>query len=184
MYKHDCSSCEPQPTWDADIKEILTAPPWLPEDQRARVGAHWKSAMLKYGAPMPDGSTLTLDNYEHVKTQAPTIYRHCASRSMPITDNPSEYWPGDVLRTFLLWINQGCRKNAEHPVTPRCPALEEDPTRSHRVRKDINALTPSELQLYRAKIQDILQVESLDSVWQELGEIRTFEQSLYSPMQS
>lgn len=128
--------------------------------------------MLKYGAPMPDGNTLTLDNYEHVKLQAPIIYRHCASRSMPITNDPSEYWPSDVLETFLLWINQGCRKSDDDAVHIRTPPLEEDKTRGHRVRKDICALTADELQLYRAKIQDILQVESVDSIWQELGEIR------------
>jgi len=41
-----------------------------------------------------------------------------------------------------------------------------------RVRKDIRSLNDQELQTYRAKIQDVLQVESLNSKWQELGQLR------------
>ncbi|KAM0708869.1 hypothetical protein Q7P35_002905 [Cladosporium inversicolor] len=158
MHGIDNDFHEPQPTWDDDIKQILTAPPWLPEHKSKIVGQQWKAAMLKYGAPVPDGNTLALDNYKHVKLQAQIIYRHCASRSMPITKDHSEFWPRDILRTFLLWINQGSRKSSDDPTNARVPQLEEDRSCEHRVRKDICELTAEELRIYRTKLQDTLRV--------------------------
>ena len=41
-----------------------------------------------------------------------------------------------------------------------------------RVRKDIRSLSDEELQIYRAKLDDLLQVGALNSKWQELGRLR------------
>lgn len=151
---------------------MFAEPYWLPEAKREEVGSGWRMAMLKYGAAMPDGKNLTLNNYEHVKLQAVTIYQHCASRSMPITSDPTEYWPNDALETFRTWINQGCRQSRGQPIVSRKSPVEPLQAPVFRTRKDIRDLTPAELQLYRTKLQDVLGLGALPSKWQDLGELR------------
>ena len=168
------SSSVEVPTWDQDILPILTEPPWYPGsvDDRRAIAKHWKQRMLEFGATMPDGVNLTLDKYEHVKLQAWTIYQHCASRSMPITTDEHQYWPSEALETFREWINGGCRKTASDPVVPRVPLVKQLRDPKFFTRKDVRDLTSEEIQIYRAKLQDILRVDQLQSPWQELAELR------------
>jgi hypothetical protein len=167
------------PTWDHNIKALFTMPYWIePLEKRIQVGKHWVGAMKHFGAPIPpwgaDAETLGLDNYDQVKLQAVTIYQHVASRSMPITSDPAEYWPEDALELLRTWINHGCRKSESDPISAPAIPLEAFKTPIFRTRKDIRDLTPTELSQYRSKLQDVLGVASVKSKWQELGELRTF----------
>lgn len=169
------------PTWDDDILALFTAPYWIDEQARFKVGTSWIGAMQCYGSKIPPdsalGMNLTLDNYEHVKYQAVTIYQHCASRSMPITSDPRDYWPDHALETFRTWVNQGCRKSKGDEMNVRTAELQKrlpGQQTFFRTRKDIRTLSDQELQTYRAKIEDVLQVQSLNSKWQELGQLRQY----------
>jgi len=170
------------PTWDHDIKALFVMPYWIePPEKRTRVGKSWLGAMIHFGAPIPpweaDAKPLALDNYDQVKLQAVTIYQHVASRSMPITNDPTQYWPEDALEILRTWINQGCRKNDSDPISAPAVLLEPFKTPIFRTRKDIRDLTSAELSQYRAKLRDVLGVGSLNSKWQELGELRTYPPS-------
>lgn len=177
--KPDC------PTWDDDVQALFVAPFWIePEEKRRKVGRHWIGAMKFYGSPIPPWAepptNLGLDNYDQVKLQAVTIYQHVASRSMPITKDPTEYWPTAALELLRNWINQGCRKTKSDPiVAPKIP-LSPVSTAVFKTRKDIRDLTPDELATYRTKLQEVLEVDSLESKWQELGELRESSNYAYS----
>ncbi|KEF57336.1 uncharacterized protein A1O9_05253 [Exophiala aquamarina CBS 119918] len=165
------------PTWEHDIKDLFTMPYWIePLEKRVQVGKHWVGAMKHFGAPIPpwtaDAENLGLDNYDQVKLQAVTIYHHVASRSMPITSDPTEYWPGDALELLRTWINQGCRKSESDNISAPLVPLERFRTPLFRTRKDIRELTLIELSQYRAKLRNVLGVGSLKSKWQELGELQ------------
>jgi hypothetical protein len=108
------------------------------------------------------------------------IYQHLRSKSMPITSDPTEYWPDEALETLRLWANQGFRSMANDPVGSTMIIAEpDDPPETMRVRKDILNLSPQELQAYREKLDDVLQVGSLtgadgkQTLWQELGFLHT-----------
>jgi hypothetical protein len=165
------------PTWDDDVKALFAAPFWIEsEEKRMKVAKRWEGAMRHYGSPIPpwkkDAEPLGLDNYDQVKLQAVTIYQHVASCSMPITSDPAEYWPDTALESLRKWINQGCRKTKSDPISaPKVP-LKPITTPIFRTRKDVRDLTSAELSEYRAKLQDILEIECLNSKWQELGELR------------
>jgi hypothetical protein len=168
------------PTWDDDILALFTAPYWINVQNRVKVGSGWIGAMRAYGSKIPpdspSGMNLTLDDYDSVKYQAVTIYQHCASKSMPITSNPNEYWPDDALEKFRTWVNQGCRKSKDDTFSIRTviPKPMSGKQIFFRTRKNLRDLSDRELQTYRAKIQDILQVDSLNSKWQELGQLRQY----------
>ena len=158
---------EAQPTWDDNIKSLFTAPYWLAEGVREKVGAHWVEKMIQYGW------NLNLEKMEDVVAQAVTVYQHLRSRSMPITTNQAHFWPDEALEMFRTWVNQGCRKSSKDSIKERVIiSPPNDPPVKMRVRKDIKNLTMEELQSYRAKLQDILEVGALKSKWQDLGELR------------
>ena len=68
---------------------------------------------------------------------------------------------------------RGFRESLSNPLVPKVivPAPNDPPTML-RVRKDILSLTPEELQTYREKLDDALNVCEMNSKWQEFGIIR------------
>ena len=153
------------PTWNDDIRVLFSAPPWLPKGQQQQVGQNWIDQM-KYWGP------LDLCSYEAVKAQATIIYQHCASQSMPITSDPTQYWPADVLETFATWIDQGCRQSTDDPITLLKSPVTRLAAPAYVTRKDVRNLTADEIQTFRVALDDILGVGSLQGKWQELGQLR------------
>ncbi|KAI5787962.1 hypothetical protein FPQ18DRAFT_262866 [Pyronema domesticum] len=152
------------PTWDDQISKLFSAPYWLEEPERSKVGQSWIRAMKHWGVD------LDLEKYDDVKQKATSIYRHMISRSMPLTDDPNHYFPDDAIETYRLWVNQGCRKSLHDITVPGdvIPVPEESKV-ALRIRKDLRNLTPQELQTYRAQLDDVLGTGRLHSKWQELG---------------
>lgn len=168
------------PTWNEDILPLFRSPYWLPADSRDSIGAGWIAAMNKYGVSWNAGTKkfdpLELDNYDHVKENAVVIYEHLSSKSMPITDDPNEYWPDQALQTFKDWVNNGFPVAKGDVATPKVIISESKPLAptTMRTRKDLRNLTPEELATYQSKLDDILKVGELNSLWQELGNLRKF----------
>ena len=118
---------------------------------------------------------LDLWNPAHVQRDAVTIYGHLRSRSMPIVRSEDEFWPEDALEMLRAWANSGFRISSSDPVKPQNIIPKPvDPPIAIRVRKDILSLTDTELQTYRAKLEDVLGCFDLNSKWQELGLLRRF----------
>jgi hypothetical protein len=162
---------EIEPTWQDNVSKLFSAPYWLPEDTRESIGASW-IAMMKFWGPTD------LSNYDHVKKKATSIYQHCRSKTMPLTDDPSQYFPEEALELIWHWANQGYRKISMDPFVRETVIPEpQDPPVTWRNRKDIRNLTPEELQTYRAKLEDILGVGRVKSKWQELGFLRKLFES-------
>ena len=118
---------------------------------------------------------LDLSSVESVQQNIIIIYQHLRSRSMPITKNQNHYWPDEALETLRLWANQGFRRSFADPI--QYQELIKAPNHTQintRVRKDIFSLSPSEIQAYREKLDDVLQVGMKDSKWQELGLLRAY----------
>ncbi|GLO51905.1 hypothetical protein PPUN110474_33060 [Pseudomonas putida] len=157
-----------KPTWTADIHGLFTAPYWIPAAQRAAVAASWTGCMNAY--------FVYLDDPDSVKAWSETIYQHLASRNMPLTLDQQQFWPIDALETFRLWVNQGWRLDAGSPfdLAERIPPPDL-PQPVRRVRKDIRALSLEELNLYRARLDDVMQVGDPDSgsPWQRYAYIHT-----------
>ena len=158
---------EPSPTWDNDIASLFSKPYWVDGDPSA-VGSSWIEAMRYWSPPEPKELYLDLADRSSVQYNIVTIYQHLRSRSMPVTDDPSQYWPEEALETLRIWANQGFRESADEPIQlktiirpPVDPPL--------RLRKDILSLTADELRTYREKLDTVLQVGSSSSKWQELG---------------
>ena len=157
-----------KPTWTADIQGLFSAPYWIPANQRAAVAATWIGCMNAYDVFLEDPAS--------VKTWSQTIYQHLASRNMPLTTDQQQFWPIDALETFRLWVNQGWRLDSISPfdlaerIPP--PAL---PHPVKRVRQDIRSLSPEALNLYRAKLDDVMRISDPDSgsPWQRYAYIHT-----------
>lgn len=157
-----------KPTWTADIQGLFSAPYWIPVSQRAAVAATWIGCMNAYDVFLEDPAS--------VKTWSETIYQHLASRNMPLTTDQQQFWPIDALETFRLWVNQGWRLDSISPfdlaerIPP--PAL---PHPVKRVRQDIRSLSADELNLYRAKLDDVMHIGDPDSgsPWQRYAYIHT-----------
>ncbi|CRG91910.1 hypothetical protein PISL3812_08964 [Talaromyces islandicus] len=89
---------------------------------------------------------------------------------MPITKNPNHFWPEEALETLRLWANQGFRQSSSDTVRHQVVIPEaNDPKIDFRIRKDVFNLSAAEIQAYREKLDDVLQVGKLNSKWQELG---------------
>lgn len=78
-----------KPTWTADIQGLFSAPYWIPANQRAAVAATWIGCMSAYDVFLEDPAS--------VKTWSETIYQHLASRNMPLTTDPQQFWPIDEI---------------------------------------------------------------------------------------
>ena len=153
------------PTWDDDILPLLQKPYWPSNED---IGCMWQSQMQQYGP-------WDLFSYEDVKPDAVSIYQHLRCRSMPIVDDEDEYWPEEALELLRIWINQGYRKASTDSALAQAVEIIPQPTEPPviiRVRKDIKNLTDTELQTYRSCLDDILNIDSLGSKWQEIGGLR------------
>ncbi|KAF2225804.1 hypothetical protein BDZ85DRAFT_307780 [Elsinoe ampelina] len=157
----------PVPTWTDDILPMIQSPYWLPAASRASTGAGWIGAM-KYW------SGLQLDNYENVKDKCVTIYEHLRSRTMPVTDNPDEYWPEEALETLRSWANGGFPQVKTDAPTPQTVIpTPVQPIPAYRVRRDIMSLSADELAVYQSKLDAALDPGQLGTKWQELGLLHT-----------
>ena len=126
--------------------------------------------MLYYGY-----GPLDLWNPVHVQRDIATIYGHPRLRSMPIVRSEDEFWPEYALELLRAWANGGFRISSSKSVKPQEVIPKPmDPPAVIRVRKDILSLTDTELQTYRAKLEDVLGCFALNSKWQELGLLRRF----------
>ncbi|WP_017475318.1 tyrosinase family protein [Pseudomonas sp. PAMC 26793] len=157
-----------KPTWATDIHGLFSAPYWIPPAQRAAVAASWVGCMNAYFVFLEDPAS--------VKTWSETIYQHLASRSMPLTLDQQQFWPIDALETFRLWVNQGWRLTPSSPfdIAERIPPPDL-PHPVKRVRQDIRALTQEQLNQYRSRLDDVMQVADPDSgsPWQRYAYIHT-----------
>jgi hypothetical protein len=61
--------------------------------------------MAKYG-------TWDLSDYSDVCSKAISIYRHVRTKSIPITDDPQDYWPDEAVERSRAWVNAGCPKDS------------------------------------------------------------------------
>ncbi|KAF9459658.1 tyrosinase [Collybia nuda] len=151
------------PTWSNYITALMTTPYWIePPAKREQVGGIWIEKMKEYN--------VDLSSYASVKEYAVTIYYHLTSRSMPLTDDQTQFWPQQALDAFRLWVNEGLRETDSDPIVPSdaipiAPRPVEAPL---RIRRDILTLTELELNIYRAKLDDVLRVKDLHSPWQYL----------------
>ncbi|MFJ3483310.1 tyrosinase family protein [Pseudomonas sp. NPDC090202] len=157
-----------KPTWTADVRGLFTAPYWIAPERREAVAASWVGCM--------NGYFIYLDQVESVKEWSVTIYQHLASQNMPLTTDHRQFWPIDALETFRLWVNQGWRIDQHSPFDPaeRIPPPDL-PQRSRRVRRDIRSLSLEELNIYRARLDDVMQIGNPDpgSPWQRYAYIHT-----------
>ena len=161
------------PTWEEDILPLLKCPHWTQDPKDT--GTYWRDQMIEYGY-----GPLDLWESADVQRDVVTIYGHLRSRSMPIVRSEDEFWPEDALEMLRAWANGGFRKSSSDPVKPQniIPKPVNRPA-VIRVRKDILSLTNTELQTYRAKIEDVLGCYALkNSKWQELGLLRMFTFSI------
>ncbi|OHW38230.1 tyrosinase [Pseudomonas sp. 06C 126] len=117
-----------------------------------------------------------LEDPDSVKAWSETIYQHLASRNMPLTLDDRQFWPIDALETFRQWVNQGWRLNSFSPfdIAERIPPPDL-PHPVKRVRQDIRALSQAQLDLYRARLDDVMQIGNPDSgsPWQRYAYIHT-----------
>jgi tyrosinase len=156
------------PTWDNAIAGLFAQPYWIPEQRQASVATQWNGCM--------SGFLIELDKYASVKEWSVTIYDHLYSRAMPLTLDPSQFWPDGALELLRTWINEGCRENDEAPLgwNDIIPPSHNRP-QPLRIRKDIRDLSAAELDTYRMKLDDVMRVAdaSADSPWQKLAYIHT-----------
>ena len=141
--------------WQNQIEQLFAAPYWIPLAQRQATAEGWRGCMTGYG--------IDLAQYDSVKQWAVLIYHYLHSREMPLTSNPQEYWPDEALELLRAWINDGCPRTLQDTIVHReilPPPLERPLPR--RIRKDICSLTQAELDDYRARLDDILQVANPD----------------------
>ena len=158
-----------QPAWQHTnpslaIRLLFTDPYWISESCRPDIVNSWIGCMSGY--------QIYLDQWESVKAWSVTIYDHLHSRNMPLTTDHAQFWPDAATELLRVWINQGCRQTESDPFdfAERIPPPHELP-RPLRMRKDIRALTLAELNQYRAKLDDVMQVANPapESPWQQLS---------------
>jgi Common central domain of tyrosinase len=142
-----------QPTWNDTIEALLSQPYWINPADRSAVAQQWQGCMSGFG--------LDLSLYAGVKAQAAAIYHFLHSREMPLTSDPRQYWPDEALEQFRHWVNQGYRLNSADPIieteTIKRPTLRP---LALRVRRDIRSLSQAELDDYRMRLDDVMQVGS------------------------
>ena len=135
-----------QPTWNDDIAALFSAPYWVAEPRRT--GAGWAGCMGPYA--------IDLTSYDSVRASSVLIYRALHSRWMPLGAAPAEQWPDAALEQLRAWVNQGWRRAAIDPPSPadRIPPPVERPIAT-RIRRDLRALSSTELDVLRARIDDV-----------------------------
>ncbi|BCE00206.1 tyrosinase family protein [Marinicellulosiphila megalodicopiae] len=154
------------PTWNDSILILFTKPYWVKDP--SEVAQQWQGCMSGY--------FIDLTDYESVKQWQVTIYNHLRSKSMPLTDDPSQYWPDDALELFRTWVNQGSRQTDQDPILNlHIIDSPQNPSVNLRIRKNIAFMSSEELNQYRAAIEDY-DATSLDienSLWQKMADIHT-----------
>jgi hypothetical protein len=157
-----------KPTWKSDVKNLFSAPFWIAPHRRSDVARGWIECMRGY--------LIDLDDVASVKEWSVTIYNHLASRHMPLTTDTSQFWPIDALETFRLWVNQGWRITEDSPLDPANRIPPPDlPYQVKRVRPDIRSLSADEINVYRAKLDDVMQIGNPDRAapWQRYAYVHT-----------
>ncbi|KAL7813367.1 hypothetical protein V8C26DRAFT_405712 [Trichoderma gracile] len=152
------------PNWEDDVLPLITSPSWVKGDP-AKKGASWMKAMKYWSA-----NHWSLDSYDDVKQRVVSIYRHLRSESMPVTDDPQDYWPETALEVLRNWANGGFPKTkSDVPVPKMIIPKPVEPRKTYKVREDIMSLSKARLAEYQAKLDDVLKVGVLGSKWQDLG---------------
>jgi hypothetical protein len=144
-------SAETQPTWDDTVRQLFAAPYWIDPADRDSTGATWRGCMQGYGIDLAD--------YDSVKSWSPLIFQYLFSREMPLTDDATEKWPIAALEVLRAWVNQGWRRTSADPIVPQnlIPEPKPEPV-TLRIRRDLGSLTQEELDDYRARVDDRLQI--------------------------
>ena len=139
------------PSWQDPIAKLFAQPYWIASARRTEVSQQWLGCMQGYD--------VRLDNYDSVKSWSVQIYQYLHSREMPLTDDPTQAWPDEALETFRLWVNQGWRRAPDDPFSPleRIPQPKPRPVLV-RIRRDLMALSPAELDEYRMRVDDVFQL--------------------------
>jgi hypothetical protein len=82
-----------------DIKQCFTDPCWIKDG--ASVANTWQLMMKQFQYDAFTGEMLDLQNYDHIKGWAMTIYSHLASGSMPV-DKEENMFSSDAIRGFKI----------------------------------------------------------------------------------
>ncbi|RFN43983.1 hemocyanin, beta-c chain unit d [Fusarium flagelliforme] len=163
------------PNWEDDILPLIEKPYWIANDPES-VGSSWVGSMKIWGK-------WDLSSYDDVRSRAAGIYKHLRSKSMPVTQDPDEYWPEEALELFRHWANSGYPRNKQDTqfVQGDDPEIPEplDPPVSYRVRRDIMSLNREELVEYQSKLDDVLHIQEVcfegkKTKWQELGKLHAY----------
>ncbi|MCJ1411481.1 hypothetical protein MMC19_005571 [Ptychographa xylographoides] len=162
------------PVWDAqgaedDIKMCFTDPCWI--SNGSSNAADWQTNMLnfQYDATTDPPTMFDLQNYEHVKGWARSVYDHVASKAMPIE---APFFSDEAVEAFRLWYNQGCPQTQSQvgvSSVPKAPIPPEPVEKPFKMRKDINTLTDFELTTYRLQLLALHSNAVEGSTWQTGG---------------
>src|SRR5262249_47862446 len=127
-------------------------PYWIADDP-VGMGRQWAGCMGPYN--------VDLTSYDSVRTNSVLIYRALHSRWMPLGATPAQQWPDAALELFRQWVNRGWRRTPADPPDPAeripPPSLRPLPT---RIRRDLRSLSAAELDDYRMRVDDALQVSN------------------------
>jgi len=155
-----------QPNWTDDILPLITEPYWIAGAKRSGKASGWVAAMQSYGG-------WDLSKYEDVTKRLVSIYQYLRSKVVPLTDDPSDYWPEEALKTFRSWANVGFPLDSSSAPVPKLIIPQPvEPPPTYQVRRDIMSLSKEELAVYQSKLDDVLHVGQLGYKWQELGLLR------------
>jgi len=128
------SKASAEPTWYADIRGMFT----------------------KTDIDHMRGVGIDLSSYAGVKSHASDIYQQTATGRMP----PGKPWNTKQQNTFLKWMQAGYPKGI--PTTPKGLLRAVSAKQVGRVRKDITALSSSELNLLKKAFKGIMDLPSDD----------------------
>lgn len=133
IYSHQSPSTTTpveSPTWYGEIRYMFT-----PDDI-----THMKNAR-----------DFDLSNYDEVTGQAGNIYGQVAMKSMP----PDKPWSDAWVKTFLNWMSAGYPKGVP-PTGAMALRASAGGLRASRIRKEINTLSPAELNQLIAAFKGIM----------------------------
>jgi len=154
------------PTWDESIELLFSKPYWV--DKPEKIAAGWHACMVGYA--------MDLTSYDSVKNNQVNIYDHLRSRSMPLTNDASQFWPNEALALFRLWVNQGSRKSGSDKIEDLdIIPLPDEPVIETRLRKNIAYLSEQELNQYRAALDayGATDTDIENSPWQIMAAIHS-----------
>jgi tyrosinase len=102
---------------------------------------------------------LDLTSYEQVVASAGPIYGQVATGAMP----PGEPWSPDMVQTFLNWMSNNFPKGSPTPdQTVHLLTAASANSVAARLRKDIDTLSPQELDLLKTAFEGILAKDPSD----------------------